>query len=85
LDCLLQKERISSLQNALDSLDPVDLEILNLKYAHNWSYAQLGHHLGLGFNQIANRLREARRRLKSALLRSPFAQELLEVERRDPA
>ncbi|HMO15580.1 MAG TPA: sigma-70 family RNA polymerase sigma factor [Pirellulaceae bacterium] len=70
LDILLRDERAGLLRKALSSLefDVTDAEILNLKYIHAWSYAQLQKHLGLNQNQIAHRLRSARQRLKQVLL-----------------
>jgi RNA polymerase sigma factor (sigma-70 family) len=68
LDVILKDERSHLLNQALDSLDVEDAEILNLKYLHDWSYAQLEKHLGLSQHQITHRLRLARQRLKQILV-----------------
>ncbi len=72
LEILLQSEQRSQITESIEQLPDDDLEILQLKYAHDWSYQQLAQHLGLVHHQVVYRLRQARQRLKSVLLRSNY-------------
>ena len=78
IDLLMLEERDESIRDSLDSLEENDVEILMLKYVLHWNYAQIEHHLGIGFSKIANRLRSAKQRLKTALLNSSHAEEFVE-------
>lgn len=67
LDALMRDELAACLRAGLDALDPGDAELLELKYLHEWSYAQIEKHLGMSWHQIAHRLRVARQRLRAVL------------------
>lgn len=67
LDWLLAEEERSLVRAAVAELDPRDAEILMLKYSEDWSYRQIGEHLGLSESAIESRLFRARTRLRHAL------------------
>jgi RNA polymerase sigma factor (sigma-70 family) len=76
LDCLLQDEQNQQVSLALEQLPDEDLEILKLKYLHDWTYERLVDQLGLSHDQVVYRLRQARLRLKAILLKSEYWTEL---------
>lgn len=76
LELLIRHERSRQFQEALYSLCPDDIEILTLKYMHDWNYAQIGKRLELDFSRVANRLRSARNRLKAQLMQTDFCDDL---------
>jgi len=67
LDWLLADERRTLVRRALERLPRRDAEILLLKYAHDWSYRQLAHHLGISVSAVEARLHRARGRLRAEL------------------
>lgn len=67
LGWLLAKERSGLLRVALQRLTRRDREILLLKYAEDWSYAQIAEHLGVTHSAVETRLHRARARLRSEL------------------
>lgn len=67
LDWLLSEEQQQSVRDALTKLSDRDAEILLLKYTENWSYRELGEHLGLTISAIEARLHRARHKLRQAL------------------
>jgi RNA polymerase sigma-70 factor (ECF subfamily) len=73
LDALLGDERRRQVRQALERLPGEDVEILSLKYVHGWDYRQITEHLGLTGHRIVYRLRRARERLKSELIRMGLA------------
>lgn len=68
LELMLDNENGESLRDALDRLPPQERELLMLKYVHEWNYKQLEEHLGIGIHKITYRLRQARMRLRLAVL-----------------
>jgi RNA polymerase sigma-70 factor (ECF subfamily) len=67
LGWLLAREREDLLRAALAELPVRDAQVLLLKYTEDWSYQQIGQHLGLSASAVEARLHRARRRLRSAL------------------
>lgn len=67
LEWLLADESRAMVRRAIGRLPRRDVEILLLKYTHNWSYAQLARHLGTTAAAIESRLHRARGRLRRQL------------------
>lgn len=70
LDLMLNDERNELIQDILKSMSGEDVEILLLKYSHEWDYLQISNHLGIDIRRIAHRLRRARSRLRERLCKS---------------
>ncbi len=64
---LLWNEDLVAVRNALSKLNGKDVEILMLKYVHNFGYDEIRARLGIDTNKIIYRLRTARNRLRAAL------------------
>lgn len=77
IDQMLMDEHCQAVRDAFQDLEPIHAELLALKYCHNWSYADLEKHLGMGVNQIAHKLRVARNQLKAALAHAGIVEEAL--------
>ncbi len=67
LEWLLSEERRGLVRAALGRLPRRDAEILMLKYSEDWSYRQLGEHLGISPAVVQSRLHRARQRLRDQL------------------
>jgi RNA polymerase sigma-70 factor, ECF subfamily len=67
LEWLLAEERRSMVRNAMAQLPCRDAEILLLKYTENWSYRQLGDHLGVSTSAVEARLHRARQKMRKRL------------------
>ena len=68
LETMLADDRGKAIRDALAQLNGRDVEILNLKYAHGWSYEQISKTLGINNGKVVYRLRIARDRLRAQLL-----------------
>jgi RNA polymerase sigma factor (sigma-70 family) len=68
LGWLIDKERRGLVRKTIRELPRRDAEILLLKYTEDWSYEQIGRHLGLSRNAVESRLFRARQRLRKMLL-----------------
>jgi RNA polymerase sigma factor (sigma-70 family) len=64
---LLAEESQQLVRQAVAQLPPQDAEILLLKYTEDWSYRQLGEHLGMSISAVEARLHRARGRLRTVL------------------
>jgi RNA polymerase sigma-70 factor (ECF subfamily) len=69
LDWLLADEEKAMVRQSLAMLPPRDAEIMLLKYSEDWSYQQLGEHLGLSVSAVEARLHRARQKMRQALCR----------------
>jgi RNA polymerase sigma-70 factor (ECF subfamily) len=67
LDWLLADERRTMVRQALRELESQDAEILMLKYTEDWTYRQIGEHLGVTESAVESRLFRARSRLRREL------------------
>jgi len=67
LDWLLADERKAMIRKALSRLPQRDAEILLLKYTEDWSYRELGAHLGVTTSAVEARLHRARQKMRKAL------------------
>lgn len=67
LTWLLDRERATTVRAALGELKPEDRDILLLKYAENWSYAQIAEHLGVSHSAVEARLHRSRQRLRKEI------------------
>lgn len=67
LEIVLGKERQQQIRKALSELNRKEIDVLVLKYVHQWNYQQIGEALGVSKNAVANRLRKARNNLRSQL------------------
>jgi RNA polymerase sigma-70 factor (ECF subfamily) len=76
LEWLLSEERRGLVRAALGRLPQRDAEILMLKYGEDWSYRELGEHLGISPVVVQARLHRARQRLRDQLT----AVEVVETE-----
>lgn len=68
LEWLLAEERNALVRRALHELPRRDAEILLLKYTEQWSYREIGRHLGISESAVEARLHRARRRLREQLV-----------------
>lgn len=84
LDLLIDGERAAAFGRALDSLQPVDRDLLQMKFQQGLSYQQIAARMACAPGQVANRLRTAKARLKATLLSSPHAEEFRSLERVRP-
>jgi RNA polymerase sigma factor (sigma-70 family) len=67
LGWLLADEQRRLVRQAVRELDPQDAELLMLKYTEDWTYHQIGEHLGLSQSAVESRLFRARTRLRKEL------------------
>jgi len=67
LQWLLAEERNQLVRRSMQHLPRRDAEILLLKYTENWSYQQIGTHLGISESAVEARLHRARQRLRKQL------------------
>jgi RNA polymerase sigma-70 factor (ECF subfamily) len=68
LDWMTTREAHQKVRDALGTLPPQDREILMLKHAEQWTYAEIARHLGLSSDKVIYRLERARGRLRIRLL-----------------
>ena len=66
---LLDRERLSLVQEAMRALPDETAALLRAKYLHGWSYREIAARHGLNADAVTNRLRQARRQLRDALAR----------------
>jgi RNA polymerase sigma-70 factor (ECF subfamily) len=64
---LLAGERLAQVRQAIGRLPARDAEFLLLKYAHDFSYAQIAERLGISTSAVEARLHRARERLRREL------------------
>lgn len=67
LDWLMDQEKQTDVVLALNTLKPVDRELLMLKYTENWNYRQIAEHLGVKIGTVEYRLHTARKQLRKQL------------------
>lgn len=75
LESLLGRERQHAVRIALSQLSGKDVEILLLKYVHEWNYEAISENLGIDYWKVVHRLRQARNRLRGKLLQSLHSQD----------
>jgi RNA polymerase sigma-70 factor (ECF subfamily) len=80
LTWLLERERASLVRQAVGRLPPREAEMVLLKYAENWSAAQLASHLGTTVSAVEARLHRARQRLRAELLRLNAVETVVKVD-----
>lgn len=64
---LMRQESVASLAEGLDRVDPLDRQLLLLKYTEGWGYQQLAEYLGISMKTVEYRLLKARRALRAAI------------------
>ncbi len=64
---LMREERIRSVSEAMERLDPQDRLILMLKYTEGWGYQELAEHLGITVKTVEYRLLKARKSLRAMM------------------
>jgi RNA polymerase sigma-70 factor (ECF subfamily) len=74
LTWLLRDERRQLMLKALARLPRRELEVLLLKYTENWSYRELGEHLGLSRSAVEARLHRVRQRLREELRKAAISE-----------
>ena len=62
------REAHQQVRDAMETLPPKDREMLMLKHAEQWTYAEIAAHLGMTNDKVIYRLQRARARLKGQLL-----------------
>ena len=67
VDRVLAAEKQEQVQQAMQSLNELDRQILMLKYTEGWSYRQLSEHLGGKEDTVEYRLMKARKNLRRLL------------------
>ena len=67
VDRVLAAEKQEQVQQAMQSLNELDRQILMLKYTEGWSYRQLSEHLGVKEDTVEYRLMKARKNLRRLL------------------
>ncbi len=72
LELMLQAERDEVVRQALQRLQGRDVEVLLLKYVHEWDYRQISEKLGLDYWKVVHRLRKAREHLRRELQGTPI-------------
>lgn len=73
LDWMMAQEQDQHLVDAICQLRPQQREILTLKYTENWSYQQIADHLGLPVRSVEYRLLQARKQLRSNVVKGVTA------------
>jgi RNA polymerase sigma-70 factor (ECF subfamily) len=68
LQWLTRQEVHQQIRLSLGRMSAQDREILMLKHAEHWTYAQIAGYLGLTMDKVIHRLARARARLKEQLL-----------------
>ena len=68
LQWIIAVETRQQLMESLDALSGQDRELLMLRHAEGWTYAQIAEQLGLDFDKVVYRLGRAKRRLRSVWL-----------------
>lgn len=64
---LMQQEACQSLSKGLSCVDPLDRQLLLLKYTEGWGYQQLSEYLGISIKTVEYRLLKARKALRAAV------------------
>jgi RNA polymerase sigma factor (sigma-70 family) len=64
---LMQQEATMSLSEGLSRVEPLDRQLLLLKYTEGWGYQQLSEYLGISMKTVEYRLLKARRALRAAV------------------
>lgn len=64
---LMQQEVCQSLSEGLRRVDPLDRQLLLLKYTEGWGYQQLSQYLGISMKTVEYRLLKARKALRAAV------------------
>ena len=67
VDRVLAAEKQEQVQQAMQSLNELDRQILMLKYTEGWTYRQLSEHLGVKEDTVESRLTKARKNLRRLL------------------
>lgn len=83
LEWLVSVEGLQEIQDALGRLRPKDREILNLKYAQQWTYEQIAQHTGAKIKTIEYRLMRARQQLRRQIVNRRDALELASLAEAD--
>ncbi len=65
LDWVLRSEQIDLAERALAELEPLDARLLECRYYHQWSYAQIASALQLNRDAVTNGLRRAKQLLRA--------------------
>ncbi|MBI2357337.1 MAG: RNA polymerase sigma factor [Deltaproteobacteria bacterium] len=63
----LLREVQRAVRGARDKLEPIDRELLRLKYDRDWSYKEIATEMGLTVNQVGVYLYRAEKRLREIL------------------
>jgi RNA polymerase sigma-70 factor (ECF subfamily) len=66
-DWLMRTESMTSVVEAMKTLDPQDRQILMLKYTEGWGYQDLSDHLGITIKTVEYRLLKARKALRARI------------------
>jgi len=66
-DWLMRTESMTSVVEAMKTLDPQDRQILMLKYTEGWGYQDLADHLGITIKTVEYRLLKARKALRARI------------------
>ena len=64
---LIRREERGAVRQALQQLKPSDRQVLQLFYAENLPYAEIGRRLGISINTVGPKLHRAQRRLQRLL------------------
>ena len=64
---LLKSEKLQSVAEAMNQIDPQDRLILMLKYTEGWGYQELAEHLGITIKTVEYRLLKARKALRALM------------------
>ena len=67
LNWIMAQEQQQLVRDAIECLPPRDAEMLLLKYTEDWSYRELGEHLGISVSAAEARLHRARAKMRKAL------------------
>ncbi len=70
LEGMLEAERHQAVRDAMQRINGKDSEILSLKYVHDWDYQTISENLGIDYWKVVHRLRRARNRLRTELLKN---------------
>lgn len=64
---LMQQEASNAVSKGLNRVDPLDRQLLLLKYTEGWGYQQLSEYLGISIKTVEYRLLKARKALRAAV------------------
>jgi RNA polymerase sigma factor (sigma-70 family) len=64
---LMQQEACNAMSKGLSRVDPLDRQLLLLKYTEGWGYQQLSEYLGISMKTVEYRLLKARKALRAAV------------------